>query len=37
MIFSVILGALFLKEGGRFRRLVGAAAITAGVFAIAFA
>ncbi|MGD8718782.1 MAG: DMT family transporter [Candidatus Zixiibacteriota bacterium] len=37
MIFSVIFGALFLKEGGRLRRLVGAVAITAGVFAIAFA
>lgn len=37
MIFSVLFGALFLKEGARGRRLLGAAAITAGVFAMAFA
>ncbi len=37
MIFSVLFGARFLGEGGRWRRLAGAAAITAGVVLMAFA
>jgi drug/metabolite transporter (DMT)-like permease len=37
MIFSVLFGARFLGEGGRWRRLVGALAITAGVVVMAFA
>lgn len=37
MIFSVLFGARFLGEGGRWRRLGGAVAITAGVVVMAFA
>ncbi len=37
MIFSVLFGARLLGEGARWRRLVGALAITAGVVAMAFA
>jgi len=37
MVFSVLFGARFLGEGAMWRRLAGAAAITAGVVAMAFA
>jgi len=37
MIISVLFGARLLGEGGKWQRLGGAAAITAGVFAMAFA
>jgi drug/metabolite transporter (DMT)-like permease len=37
VIFSVLFGAQFLGEGARWRRLAGAAAITAGVVVMAFA
>ncbi|UCH78408.1 MAG: EamA family transporter [Candidatus Coatesbacteria bacterium] len=37
MIISVLFGTKLLGEGGKWRRFGGAAAITAGVFAIAFA
>ena len=37
MVFSVLFGARFLGEGAVWRRLAGAAAITAGVVAMAFA
>ena len=37
MVFSVIFGAQLLGEGAMWRRLAGAAAITAGVVAMAFA
>jgi drug/metabolite transporter (DMT)-like permease len=37
MIFSVLFGARILGEGARWRRLAGAAAITAGVVIMAFA
>jgi len=37
VIFSVLFGAQFLGEGAKWRRLAGAAAITAGVVAMAFA
>jgi drug/metabolite transporter (DMT)-like permease len=37
MIFSVLFGARFLGEGGRWRRMGGAFAITAGVVVMAFA
>jgi drug/metabolite transporter (DMT)-like permease len=37
MIFSVLFGVRFLGEGGRWRRMGGAVAITAGVVVMAFA